>query len=294
MFSVGEKCRSSVREVVTAAHYHHVTLPFPMPWFQGRSAPTEDHRRASRLRVLRAAATLTRYAREYIRDEEALERLPSVDLLEFLCHTERYTVERAKPVRERLHYPLGAAPRTAVVGRKVEESRRVRHFPALHSCELQEFAPQALAAPLDALRAAASTPGRQSPLRNAVIAFSGILEGPLTPEDGDRLWLQYQVPVFEQFLGMGGELLAWECEVHHGLHVREQAAHFETGDGDRLLVSFLANPRLPILRLQTGLTGRLVHEPCPCGEPAPRLVDLRRRTVQRAGAAGMMQAAAVS
>ena len=294
MFSVGEKCRPSVREVVTDAHYQHVTLLFPMPWFRGRSVPPEDHHRASLLRVLRAAATQTRYAREYARDAGALERLPSVDLLEFLCHTERYTVERAKPVRERLHYPLGQAPRTAVVGRKVEESRRVRHFQALHSCELQEFAPQALAAPLDALRAAASTPGRQSPLRNAVIAFSGILEGPLTPEDGDRLWRQYQVPVFEQFLGMAGELLAWECEVHHGLHIREQSAHFEMGEGDRLLVSFLANPRLPLLRLQTGLTGRVVKESCPCGEASPRLVDLRRRTVARAAAAGMMPVAAVS
>jgi phenylacetate-coenzyme A ligase PaaK-like adenylate-forming protein len=144
---------------------------------------------------------------------------------------------------------------------------------------------------LDSLRAGA---GHPSPLRNAVIAFTGILEGPLTPADGDALWRQYQVPVFEQFLGMDGELLAWECEIHHGLHVREEAALFECGDQDRLLVSFLANPRLPLLRLETGLTGRLVHDSCPCGEAAPRLVDVRRRTVRRATTAGAIAVAAVS
>jgi hypothetical protein len=262
-----------------------------MHWLRGRSAPPEDQRRSRLLRVLQSAVLQTRYARGYEREPVSLDRLPKVDLLEFLCHTERYAVAEAKPVREKFQYPIGAAPRTAVIARKVEESRRVRCFPALQCRGLKEFAPQALAAPLDSLRACAGNP---SPLRNAVIAFTGILEGPLTPEDGDALWRQYQVPVFEQFLGMDGELLAWECEIHHGLHVREEAALFECGEQERLLVSFLANPRLPLLRLETGLTGRLVQEACPCGEPSPRVVDVRRRTVRRANSAGAMAVAAVS
>lgn len=170
----------------------------------------------------------------------------------------------------------------------------MRCYPSLQDEGLREFAPQALAAPVDALRAGADLPSVFGPLRNAVIAFTGILEGPLTPEDGDRLWRQYQVPVFEQFLGMEGELLAWECEIHHGLHVREEAAFFEGGGQDRLMVSFLANPRLPMLRLETGMSGRLVEEPCPCGEPAPRLVDLRRRLVRKPVSAVSMAIAAVS
>ena len=262
-----------------------------MQWFGGRCLPPEDQRRARLLHVLKSAVAQTRYARGYDPAIHRFENLPTIDLLEFLCHPERYIGPKPKRFRERLHYPLGPAPRTAVVARQVEESRRVRCFPVLHDQALRHFAPHAIAAPLDALRAGAGDP---APLRNAVIAFTGILEGPLTPDDADRLWRQYQVPVFEQFLGMDGELLAWECEIHHGLHVREEAAHFEAMQDDRLLISFLANPRLPVLRLETGLTGRLVHDSCPCGEPAPRLVDLRRRTVKRAPATIPMSTAAVS
>lgn len=279
-----------MREVSRFAHSVIVTLPFPISWFRGRSLPAEGQRQARLLRVLDAAMAKTAYARGYRREE--LDRLPKVDLLDFLRHTERYSVAKAAAPREALLYPIGAAPRTAVVGRAVIETRRVQCFSALHSERFQAFAPQAIAAPLDAFRAA---PAEPAPLRNAVIVFSGILQGPVTPEDGDRLWNRYQVPVFEQFLGMDGELLAAECEIHHGLHVREEAAEFESGEEERLLVSFLANPRLPLLRLETGLCGRLVEEPCPCGNPAPRLVDLRRRVVRpRAAAAKAFAAAAVS
>jgi hypothetical protein len=271
-----------------------VTLTFPIPWLLGRSLPPEDQRRARLLRVLRSAVAKTRYAREYDQSVDRFEQVPKVELLNFLCHPERYAVANAIPVRKRLHYPLGEAPRTAVVAREVDETRRVRCFPKLSAEGLRAFAPQSLAAPLDTLRAAGvETPGH-GPLRNAVIVFTGILEGPLMTEDADSFWRRYQVPVFEQFLGLDGELLAWECEMHHGLHVREEAAYFESGDQDRLAVSFLANPRLPLLRLETGLTGRLIAEPCPCGDESPRLVDLRRRSMRPMGRAGMMAAAAVS
>ena len=281
-----------MRELRSGTHYHLVTLTFPMPWLRARSLPPEDRRRFKLRHVLRSAVAKTRYARDYDRDADRFEQFPKIDLLEFLCHPERYAVANAKPSPERLHYPLGEAPRTAVVARAVGETRRVRCFPGFDAAELPAFAPQSLAAPLDALRVAVAE--GPPPLRNAVIAFTGILEGPLTPEDGDRFWRRYQVPVFEQFLGLDGELLAWECEMHHGLHVREDAAYFESCEQDRLVVSFLANPRLPLLRLETGLAGRLITEPCPCGQTSPRLVDVRRRTVRRSTAIGMATAAAVS
>ncbi len=263
-----------------------------MPWLGSRSLPPEDQRRARLRRVLRSAVAKTRYARAYDPGADRFEQLPKIDLIEFLCHPERYAAENARPAPERLHYPLGEAPRTAVVARAVEETRRVRCFSGFDAVEISAFAPQSLAAPVDALRAAVAE--GPPPLRNAVVAFTGILEGPLTPEDGDRFWRRYQVPVFEQFLGLDGELLAWECEIHHGLHVREDAAYFEICEEDRLVVSFLANPRLPLLRLETGLAGRLITEPCPCGQASPRLADVRRRVVRRRSAVGMMPAAAVS
>jgi len=285
-----------VRGLPAIVHYYLVTLTFPMLWPRGRSFPPEAQRRARLRRVLRTALANTRYAREYDPSADRFEQLPRVDLLEFLRHSDRYTAGNAIQARERLHYPLGEAPRTAVVAREVAETRRVRCFSGLRAEALRAFAPQSLAAPLDALRAAAEAPAH-GPLRNAVIVFTGILEGPLTPEDGDRFWRRYQVPVFEQFLGLDGELLAWECEIHHGLHVRQDAAYFESCEEDRILVSFLNNSRLPVLRLETGLTGRLIAEPCPCGDEAPRLVDMRRLSVRRMGpmtATGAMAAAAVS
>ncbi|MBL8238633.1 MAG: hypothetical protein JNM66_14505 [Bryobacterales bacterium] len=269
-----------------------MTLTIALPWFRGRRVPPADRSQARFTRVLKSAVAGTRYAREYDRGADGYAQLPRVDLLEFLCHTERYAVANQKVPRERLFYPLGEAPRTAVVARRVEETRRVRRFSGLRAEGLAAYGPHVLAAPLDALRAARAEPVAHPPLRNALIVFTGVLEGPLTPQDSDDLWRRYQVPVFEQFLGMDGELLAWECEVHHGLHVRESAAHFEGAEGDRLLVSFLANPRLPVLRLETGLTGRLVSEPCPCGDSAPRLVDMRRRTVRRATSVMAMAATA--
>lgn len=263
-----------------------------LPW---RKLRPEEQRRAKVAAALLAARTYTRYARSYPRRVDGLEQLPKVDLLEFLCHTERYTVAKAKPPKERFFYPLGEAPRTAVVGRKIEESRRVKAFSSLQSQALASYAPQVLAAPLDRLRALVASEEPPLPLRNAVVAFTGILEGPLTPTDSAAIWRRLQVPVFEQFLGLDGELLAWECEIHQGLHVRETAAHFECNPHDnRLLVSFLANPRLPLLRLETGLTGHLVSDACPCGDPSPRLMELRRRSVRPIRSEVAMAAAAVS
>lgn len=275
-------------------HYHSVTLTIPLTWLRGKPVSPESQRRELLRRTIQLASRHTRYGREKLGEQAVWETLPVVDLLEFLCHPERYTVAGAKALRETLHYPLGAAPRTAVAGRRVAESRRVQCFPTLQDERLGAFEPQAIAAPLDALRASIGLPLRHPPLRNAVIAFSGILEGPLTPEDADRFWRVYQVPVFEQFLGLDGELLAWECEMHHGMHVREEAAVFQTEAENHLLVSFLANPRLPVLRLDTGLSGRLAEESCPCGDRSPRLVDLRRRSVRRPQSAMSMAASAVS
>lgn len=278
-----------------AGHYQHVTISLPMPWVRRRSLPSED-RHAARLRdVYNSMRSATRYGQSL--DLSASARwadVPSIDLLEFLCHTERYSDSSAQSTaREPLLYPAGRAPRTAVVGREVTRSWRVRNFNSLRDEKLWRFKPQAIAAPIDSLRCYAQDAGA-APLRNAVIAFSDILQGPLSFEDSDRLWAAYQVPVFEQFLGFDGELLAWECEIHHGLHVREEAALFESLIDERLMISFLANPRLPVLRLETGLAGRIVKEHCPCGHKSPRIVDLHRRPIKRRIAAQEFAVAAVS
>lgn len=276
-------------------HYQHVNISLPMPWVRWRSRPPGD-RHAARLRgVYSAMRRATRYGQSLDLSASAKwADVPSIDLLEFLCHTERYTATAERTaVRESLRYPAGRTPRTAVVGRAVTPSWRVRNFKSFRDESLWRFAPQAIAAPTDILRGHAQDAG-PTPLRNAVIAFSDLLQGPLSVEDSDRLWAAYQVPVFEQFLGFDGELLAWECEIHHGLHILEESALFESLVDERLMISFLANPQLPVLRLETGLAGRIVRDECPCGEKSPRLLDLHRRPIKRRIAAHEFTVAAVS
>jgi hypothetical protein len=245
-----------------------------MLWSRVRRIPEADQRATPFARVLDLAVSHTRYAKDY--DSQAnIADLPRIPLSDFLRHPERYIVASARNDRRYpLYYPLGTPPRTAVVGRAVRENWRVRGFRSLSSPDLLRFKPDAIAAPLDALRAHVAD---AMPLRNSLLPFSSILSGPLSLEDADLFWAGYQVPVFEQFLGFAGELLAFECEVHHGLHICAESAHFSVGSDDAVEVSFLANPRLPVLRLDTGLAGRLVNETGPCGESSPRLINLRRR-----------------
>lgn len=267
------------------SHYFLVILPFP--WFQ---TPESDRRFSGAtetreaLRAVLQAAAATRHGRgldaeTLMEAEEFPGNLPSVNLLEFLCHRDRYSVPRASPRRpDALHYPLVKTPRTAVSGVAVKESSRVRWFRSLRSESLWDFEPKALAAPLDALLMLASAPnGPRRPLGNAVIAFTNVLSGPMSAKDADRLWSYFEAPVFEQLLGFDGELLAAECEMHHGLHVAAGSAHFEVAAGGELLVSFLDNPRLPLLRLDTSFVGDLDHGKCSCGLSTPRLRNLQRR-----------------
>jgi len=214
-----------------------------------------------------------------------LEKLPPIDLLDFMCHMDRYAVERSAPPKgEYLFYPPGEGLRIAVTGRQTRWQRHVRQFESLEDPSLWQWEPQVVAAPLDALRHFAETaPAR--PLRNGLIAFSDIVQGPLAPDLADRLWAKFQVPVFEQLLGFDGEMLAWECEMHNGLHVRAKAAIFEQLPGERLLVSLLANRRLPVLRLETGMAGRITLEPCACGHQSPRITHLRRIALRAKSAA---------
>lgn len=41
----------------------------------------------------------------------------------------------------------------------------------------------------------------------------------LSEDEREQLWRLYEVPVFEQVVGAGGQLLAAECEAHDGLHL---------------------------------------------------------------------------
>jgi phenylacetate-coenzyme A ligase PaaK-like adenylate-forming protein len=105
-----------------------------------------------------------------------------------------------------------------------------------------------------------------------IIAFTGISQQPLTPPIRERLWTAWRVPIFEQFRGFQGELLAAECEAFEGLHFDPDAAAWEERGNGELLNTSLVNLRHPAWRLATGRQGRVEHAACPCGSPLPRVV----------------------
>jgi hypothetical protein len=139
-----------------------------------------------------------------------------------------------------------------------------------------------LAAPIQQLRRLAAIP---QPYEYPVVAFTGVRHGVLTEADRDLLWRAFRVPVFEQFRGLHGELLAEECEAHDGLHVIGEAAIFERR-GQELVVTSLLALRKPVLRVLTGLTGEIERGLCQCGRPGERLIRIATKHVAMRKAAG--------
>src|SRR5713101_3157805 len=116
-----------------------------------------------------------------------------------------------------LVYPIQPPPKTAVLAPWFRSAGLVRVFPAGWTAGAVAFAPSAIAATLDQLDALAAL--KIPPLSHAVIALTRPSELRLADADRDRLWAAFRVPVFEQIIGEGGELLATECEAHEGLHI---------------------------------------------------------------------------
>jgi hypothetical protein len=139
-------------------------------------------------------------------------------------------------------HPMDPTPRTAILTPGFQETKLVRVFPAGWTEEAARFHPSSIAGPTEQLRRLAKR-GLQltRALGHAVVVFTYDGQAGLSEEDRDLFWDAFGVPVFEQHLGPGNQLLAMECEAHAGLHV--------TTDFD--------DPRLD-------------RNCCVCGNPAPR------------------------
>jgi phenylacetate-coenzyme A ligase PaaK-like adenylate-forming protein len=142
--------------------------------------------------------------------------------------------------------------------------------------EVAQSRPAVLAGSVGALRtvAAAVADGavKIESLEFGVIAFTGLGRPGLTAADRDLFWTAFGVPVFEQFRGFQGELLAYECEGHEALHWNADTAHWERATDGTLVLTSLANLRYPALRLATGVPMEVVEGMCACGRNAARAV----------------------
>lgn len=76
--------------------------------------------------------------------------------------------------------------------------------------------------------------------------------------------------------------LAWECDVHQGLHVNADYVIVESVDennrpvpagrlGAKILITNLSNRVMPLIRYEIADQVEYMDEPCPCGFPLPRI-----------------------
>ena len=136
-------------------------------------------------------------------------------------------------------HPMQPTPRTAILAPGFQETKLVRVFPAGWTEEAARFNPSSIAGTTEQLRGLTK---RGLELGHAVVAFTYDGQTGLSDDDRDLFWDAFGVPVFEQRLGPGNELLAMECEAHAGLHVM--------GDYS---------------------DAHMDHNSCVCGNPAPRV-----------------------
>lgn len=78
-------------------------------------------------------------------------------------------------------------------------------------------------------------------------------------------------------------IVAIECPVREGLHLNQEILHMEyvpdPFGNSQLIVTDLINHGMPLLRYETGDSGRLIEEPCPCGRGLARIGDLSGRII---------------
>jgi hypothetical protein len=146
------------------------------------------------------------------------------------------------------HYPAGEPPVTVVLSRGFAPSRLVRPVPEATSLGPLDAAVEALAGTMEQLRRAAM---RGVVVSRGIVVFTYEGGAPLVEEEREYLWERFGVPVFEQYLSSGQELLATECDAHEGLHLMPGA-----GARAGYAIEFSA---------------------CACGDARPRYVPLPER-----------------
>ncbi len=210
-----------------------------------------------------------------------LECLPPLDPGDYLSRPawfQNSAVRRTTPLAWR--FSQAPSARTAMLMEGLHGRGSARLFPDGLGRMLAWCGAEAIAGPLGRIcklgRALESGELRMRPLSRAVIVFVRPHEQPLSDDDREQLWRQFQVPIYEHLLGYAGELLAWECEAHEGLHVCSETAIFENraaGQANLILATSLVNLAYPMLRLVMEREGWIIEGLCPCGQSGERLIS---------------------
>jgi len=256
--------------------------------------------RLARFRRVLAAALGTTYYRPWLEaawldspekihaagnPAELLRCLPELEADLYLAHPEQFAVpdggRRESPV---LTHPFPGKPRIAVLAEGFRTSHRTRSYPNGFGRGLARFRPHIVAGPparLEQLGQAVSDGVLPVSPTHGVLVLLRPDQPLLEPEHRARLWSWFGVPVFQQVHGFDGELLAWECEAHSGLHIVEEAALVETRAseaGPGILLTSLTDLTRPMLRLLTPWRGLITRRVCACGQPGERIVQVEEGT----------------
>jgi len=144
----------------------------------------------------------------------------------------------------RFVHPMDPMPRTAILAPGFQETKLSRVFLAGWNEAAERFQPTSIAGTPSQLRRIARAGVRP---QHSVVALSYDGQEGLTSADREFFWATLGVPLFEQLLSAGNELIAMECDAHDGLHL---VGEFKD--------------------LKSGIST------CPCGNPAPRMARQHR------------------
>jgi hypothetical protein len=169
-----------------------------------------------------------------------------------------------------LPFPAGPELRVAQIT-ATSPFDRVAAFPPERWEELEAYRPQVLVGPaaeLQKLRERVELGLLDlKAIDHAVFVLIECGDKPLSDASRVVLWQTFGVPVYELFVGMGGVLLASECEAHEGWHVQPYA-NFSVSH-DELVVNALTQKTQ-----RTGLLGSIETAGCPCGRPGKRVMGV--------------------
>jgi phenylacetate-CoA ligase len=101
---------------------------------------------------------------------------------------------------------------------------------------------------------------------------------------------EFGIPVVSQYNAVEAFKIAFTCEARSGFHLHEDLCHVwladahgrpvEPGQRGEVVLSNLVNRGTVLLNYRLGDVARLTDEPCRCGRPTRRLLDLEGRVDQ--------------
>jgi len=263
-------------------------------WSRNTPQRPEDRAMQHLSRVLRSAAA-TRYYRPWLKaarvcrnDEVArpaspaalLACVPRDEASWFLGHQTGFSSRASRRYKPSLHHPITPVPRTAILDPAYQDERNCRYIPPDDYNLLMKFEPESIAGPAEALLDLARTIERgrvpHPGPRHSLIVFSDLHRGLLREPERELLWNVFEVPIFEQLRGFGGELLAEECDAHYGLHLvpGEALLEIDNSRGGEVLLTTLVDLSRPPIRVATERTLVFTEEPCGCGSCTPRVMEV--------------------